>query len=429
LIFEDRAGSPDSTSSDDFSSPEFEKLDIASQSPSSAPVAEEEKDSKEEKPSPEDDHNDFRQKPEGHNPDRKPDDEDEEKRSQIVRTNLPSSVTEEPSENGSSGQRKTDDKTEQRDKSKSSTREKERDRSSKERSRSSSKISESNRSERRERSSSHRDHRKHDRSDRDRHRSSRKDESSDRRHRYSSDRKDRERNKSYRSDRDRSRDRRKHKKSSSSSSDKHKEVDPSTHPQAELWKRPDVKPSALYDYLAQFPSSAFDDNSPQDSSAIAVPLDEVSVSSVSSYDDSDVEHFDICLSEVEMDSGMEEAFLACAARITYKDQVPAQPNDDPHETHQSNVQDSAQDCFPPALPSEESPAKVEECLHKESKECGGDIKRIRKLNSRYNDSYVGSEWKKMESIIGNNHPLARINNLVNLIDIIINYQHELINNE
>ena len=77
MIFEDRAGSPDSTSSDDFSSPEFEKLDIASQSPSSAPVAEEEKDSKEEKPSPEDDHNDFRQKPEGHNPDRKPDDEDE----------------------------------------------------------------------------------------------------------------------------------------------------------------------------------------------------------------------------------------------------------------------------------------------------------------------------------------------------------------
>jgi len=50
-------------------------------------------------------------------------------------------------------------------------------------------------------------------------------------------------------------------------------------------------------------------------------------------------------------------------------------------------------------------------LHSDTKD-SGDNKRVRKLNSRYNDSYVGSEWKKMESIISSNHPSGRNNNLV-----------------
>lgn len=139
--------------------------------------------------------------------------------------------------------------------------------------------------------------------------------------------------KSHRSDRDRYRDskrresesqkskRSSHHGSSSSSKRKESEADPSDHPQAVLWKRPSEKPTALSEYLAQFPPSVFEFDHCGDDLTDHEHLTDVSASSVSSYDDTDTENFDIHLSEVEVDSEMEEMFVACGGRITYTDEI------------------------------------------------------------------------------------------------------------
>nr|CAG4642716.1 EOG090X0B7I [Evadne anonyx] len=422
LADEDRVDSPDSTSSDDFSSPEFEKLDIGSQSPKPTFLTEANEPEKEEKENEEiaqeDDHSDFRPKTEGHHSDRKPD-EDEGNglpNARYPSTSDPATVQDgvgnntEPPKGSSSGQQHKSDKSKSSS-GKSCDRSEERRRSSKERSR--SKSESQHRSDRREHEhSSHRDHKKRrEDNHKNRHRDSRdsRRDDSDRKHRSSSDRKQRDSKKSHRSDRDRYRDskrresesqrskRSSHHGSSNSSKRKESDPDPSDHPQAMLWERPSEKPTALSDYLAQFPPSVFEVDHSSDSLDVDEHLTDVSASSVSSYEDSEAENFNIHLSEIEVDSEMEEMFVASGGRITYSNEI----------SERCRSKANSYDYYPG---DEVSPPKFEE-THSDTKE-SGDNKRVRKLNSRYNDSYVGSEWKKMESIISSNHSSGHSNNLV-----------------
>jgi len=81
------------------------------------------------------------------------------------------------------------------------------------------------------------------------------------------------------------------------------------NPKAHLWKRLTEKPK-LWEYLSTFPEEVIDDPCSGDY------LSDVSISSVSSYDDSDYEEVtNIHLSEVEIDSEVEESIIMSGGRV------------------------------------------------------------------------------------------------------------------
>ena len=106
-------------------------------------------------------------------------------------------------------------------------------------------------------------------------------------------------------------------------------------------------------------------------------LSDVSVSSVSSYDASDWDAASpLRLSDVELDSDAERAVLLCGGTVLPQAAAAASASAPPPP--------------PPPPPTD----------------ADGDGKRVRRLNSRYSNSYVGAEWRKMESLIapaGNNN--------------------------
>ena len=441
-------------SSDEFSSPEFEKLDVIPLSHSVGGIDLEDSDSKLVPPGEEvfeedakDDQEACKQTVDGTRSDRKPDEDegDAGSRTQGTSTSASATVTQ-PQITESHPSHETSPSTTTRATDADVVQEvvdhnnqppapeatevqksvEKSERSSDSRSRS---KTDSHRSDRRDKSSSSSSRKDKKRSDRDRdrdrdrgrdkdkERSQDKDRERSRSERHHSDSKSEHKSSKHKSDRDRS-DREKSKKSSSHKSDrdrskerhrdrdrerdrerdrdrKHRDSERSerktesrksessksgtsskptdatgessalnpNHPKAHLWKRPTEKPK-LWEYLAKFPEEVFDDPCSGDY------LSDVSISSVSSYDDSDYEEVtNIHLSEVEIDSEVEEAIIMSGGRVI-------------------DLSTLANDA---AMKSEA-----------EDKGDGGDNKRVRKLNTRYNDSYVGSEWRKMESIITNN---------------------------
>lgn len=366
---------------DDFSSPEFEKLDPnAPPSRPTTPIQEEEGEGEKEKAvevtEKQDDHSDLRPKTEIRDPDRKPDDQDPSSKaagssSEVPAPPCPASTSSESVSN----QPASDSKATERSKSStSSSRDKDKDRS-----RSSHHKSRRDRDKERERERDKEKKRDKDPSDRDRDRksgSSSKYHRSDR-HRSSKDQ-DGDRKKSSSShhkssdrDRERDKDQRRRDKSesdrhrSSSSKKKHRSPSPPPHPKAHLWKRPEEPSTALWDYLARFPPNVFQDDDCMDH------LSQVSVSSVSSCPESDAESTILLrLSEVELDSELEEVLTSTGGRIAY-------PKPAPEIVEEEIVSE-----WIPPVPSG-------------TPEEPGQNKRVRKANMRYSDSYVGSEFRKI----------------------------------
>ncbi len=87
---------------------------------------------------------------------------------------------------------------------------------------------------------------------------------------------------------------------------------PTLHPKAYLWKRLDEKPKDLSNYLDRFPEDVFTELCNTNTG-----LCDVSVSSVSSYEDSDAESFLLYVSEVEVDSDVEKAVVHSGGRVVY----------------------------------------------------------------------------------------------------------------
>jgi hypothetical protein len=408
---------------DDFSSPEFEKLEInAPTSRTVTPIpGEEEPEEKHENGSEIDDHYLWRPKIGGRDPDRKPDDDPGDLSSKKAGESSNHTTTRsQPSESGSkptgevtisnSGKPTTiaasttpmesfDTKNIPNDTeidASSSSHLKERSRSK----------SESHKSDRKEKSNKDRDRDRQ--KDREKRREREKREESERRnksHHSKSGHKDRDdRRKSSHRDKERDRHREKERDCNRSKSrheadryrsSSHKNRDrkfsgqsvdtkqkersisplPTLHPKAYLWKRPDEKPKALWDYLARFPEDVFDEMCNTNTG-----LCDVSVSSVSSYEDSDAESFVLYLSEVEVDSDMEKAIVHSGGRVIYLN------NADIEETKGGVESDFT-------LASDEL-TRSESCLRDQQLNINNN-KRVRKLNTRYSDSYVGSELRKI----------------------------------
>nr|CAG4649588.1 EOG090X0B7I [Scapholeberis mucronata] len=437
---------------DDFSSPEFEKLEP--NAPSSRTVTpvpgEEEPEEKEEVPIKVDDHYKWRPKLDCRDPDRKPDEDPGDLSSK--KTGDPTNQTSRNQLSGNSSHASRDIGLADTGKSTKSTRsdtvvepaEAETDSTPKEvteRSISSSSKdasrskSDSHKSERREKSHKDKSRSKDRERDRDRDRERRRErekrEEADRRskshHSKSShrDREERDRDERKKSSSHRDKDRDRHKdrdrnrsksdadrhRPSSSSKDKdrkssgaaagdkfRKEVSisplPTVHPKAYLWKRPAEKPTALWDYLARFPDHVFDE-----SVDVSGGLSDVSVSSVSSYDNSDAEStVVVVLSEVEIDSDMEQAIVHSGGRVVYPDppETEAVKNDDKPQDDSSDDDNDDDDA---AIESDYTPAsdefaRAESCLRDQQLNINNN-KRVRKLNTRYSDSYVGSELRKI----------------------------------
>lgn len=416
---------------DDFSSPEFEKIEInAPTSRSVTPIpGEEEPEEKHGNGSTIDDHYSWRPKTDGRDPDRKPDEDPGDLNSKKAgeSSNQPTSLRSQPSESGSkptgevaisdSGKPTTvaasttptesfeTEKTTQEAGIEASA-----SSSSKERSRS---KSESRKSDRREKSSKDRDRdrdrdRQRDR-DREKRREREKREESDRRnksHHSKSGHKDRDERRRSSSHRDKDRDRHREKErdrnrsKSNHESDRyrsssHKDRDrkssdrvadkslressisplPGLHPKAYLWKRPEEKPTTLWDYLARFPEEVFDEMCDTNAG-----LSDVSVSSVSSYEDSDCESILLYLSEVEVDSEVEKAVVHSGGRVVYRDD--------------EDIEEAKNDAESDLTPASEEFTPSESCLRDQQLNINNN-KRVRKLNTRYSDSYVGSELRKI----------------------------------
>nr|CAG4646489.1 EOG090X0B7I [Macrothrix elegans] len=237
------------------------------------------------------------------------------------------------------------------------------------------------------------------------HHKSHKSKDSDRKKSSHRDR-DRDRSKDRDRDRDRSKDKERDRNKSTNESDKHrsrKEKDrklddkkeqkaktpstppPSLHPKAYLWKRPEEKPQALWDYLARFPSEVFDENYND-----IAGLTDVSVSSVSSFEDSDVESIVLHVSDVEVDSELEELIASTGGKLMYDDKEDSQSEEEEREDGIEEQEEIESDYAPPS----EEFAPVEPPVTENHSETPSN-KRVRKLNTRYSDSYVGSELRKM----------------------------------
>lgn len=237
--------------------------------------------------------------------------------------------------------------------------------------------------------------------DREKERKRREKESSDKRsssskHHHRSDRrrsKDREHGEKKKSSSHRSSDRGSERRDKSESdrhrsSNKKKEKPPRSpsplsHPKAHLWKRPAEKPVALWEYLARFPAEVFEDGDNYDGN-----LSDVSISSVSSYWPSETESTIVLrLSEVEVDSDLEETLIRTGGRIVYLDSAEAAAASEPVPVVEVASHTSAGSSYVDPV--------TELAGAGESSVGGGHQKRVRKVNTRYSDSYVGSEFRKI----------------------------------
>nr|CAG4637265.1 EOG090X0B7I [Ceriodaphnia reticulata] len=432
----------DDDDEDDFSSPEFEKLEInapSSRTVTPVPGEEDASQDKQEYVPVVDDHYKWRPKIEGRDPDRKPDEDPSNLGSRKVGESTDQHSRNQPAESGSqptgevaisestgksttvTGSTKTAESTEAEKNPKDRLTERSVSSSSKDRNRS---KSESHKSDRRDKSRKDKDRDKdRDRQkdkDRDREREKKRErekwEESERRskshHSKSSHKdrdekkksshrdKDRDRQKEKERDRDRNRSKSSHegdrnrsssrrdkeRKSSGQAAEKsRKEASispppPELHPKAYLWKRPEEKPRALSDYLARFPEYVFDETY----DGIA-GLSDVSASSVSSYDESDAESTILLyLSEVEVDSEVEEAVVSSGGRVVYRSDTVEEAKEQEYEALESDY-----------TPASDEFARSESCLRDQQLNINNNNKRVRKLNTRYSDSYVGSELRKM----------------------------------
>lgn len=331
-----------------------------------------------------DDHNGLRPKTESREPDRKP---DEDQGPSTAPHEPPLSGPSQSSDRVPSSEKSADNNKSSSDRPKSSTsssKDKDTHRSRSSSHHKSRKDKERDREREREREKEKRrrdkessDHRKHHRSERhrSRERDERKKSSS---HHKSSDRSDKERRDKSNADRHRS---------GSSSVNKKKErparsPSPPPHPKAHLWERPAERSTALWDYLAKFPAEVF-----QDGDEYGGNLSDVSVSSVSSYADSDAESvIRICLSEVEIDSDLEQLLESTGGRITYLDT----------SVKEEEILEPLAEVAP--LNTSRARSSLSESLGNQDPSPsggGGHSKRVRKVNTRYSDSYVGSEFRKI----------------------------------
>lgn len=428
----------DDDDEDDFSSPEFEKLEInapSSRTVTPVPGEEDASQDKQEYVPVVDDHYKWRPKTEGRDPDRKPDEDPSNLGARKVGGSSDQHSRNQPAEGGSqptgeavisdsgksttvTASTSTAEPTETEKRTKDRLTERSVSSSSKDRSRS---KSESHKSDRRDKSRKDKDRDKdRDRQkdkERDREREKKRErekrEESERRskshHSKSSHRdrdekrksshrdKDRDRQKEKERDRNRSKSsheadrnrssshREKERKSSGQAAEKSRKEEsvspppPELHPKAYLWKRPAEKPTALCDYLARFPEYVFDETNDGLSG-----LSDVSASSVSSYDESDAES-DILLflSEVEVDSEVEEAVVSSGGRVIYRTDNVEEAREPELETLESDY-----------TPVSDEFARSESCLRDQQLNINNN-KRVRKLNTRYSDSYVGSELRKI----------------------------------
>jgi len=142
--------------------------------------------------------------------------------------------------------------------------------------------------------------------------------------------------------------------------------------------------TALRDYLARFgpiPDEDGDDH-------LIEKLVDVTASSISSYEDSDAETpaHHICLSEVELDSALEEVLVSIGGRVTYLTPEDEQENDsvkpEPIVERQSESEQTEQ---------------KNETIEVDQQQKDG--KRLRRVNTRYSDNgyYVGSELRRVIS--------------------------------
>lgn len=154
------------------------------------------------------------------------------------------------------------------------------------------------------------------------------------------------------------------------------------------WKRPDEMCTALRDYLSRFgpiPDEDGDDH-------LIEKLVDVTASSISSYEDSDAEspaHY-ICLSEVELDSALEEELVSIGGRVIYL-QTP--------EGEQEKTSVKTQE---PIVERQSKSERLTDNQKNETVEVDQqqkDGKRLRRVNTRYSDSgyYVGSELRRVIS--------------------------------
>nr|CAG4643421.1 EOG090X0B7I [Ilyocryptus agilis] len=396
----EEAASPISESSsgeedddDDFSSPEFEKLEVVANADAiPIPLSEDEdealltcnfiaQEADEKEPKIKDDHADWRPKTEDRGPDRKPDEDPDDKPSAGPSGSTSQSAGSSATGSGEiSGAGQSTDTTVERPKSSTSS-SKDRERRS-----SHSKSSSRHKSDEKRKEKSHKD-KSRDR-EREKDKEKRRDRDPERKRSSSKHRSDRERDgekkksSSHRTserdrerEKDRSRDKSDRNRSSTSTKKDRKRIPSSPpHPKSYLWKRPEEKPHALWNYLARFP----DDGDDADYS-------DVSVSSVSSYyEQSDAETTVILfLSEVEVESEIEVELVATGAQILELDSARKQPEEEKVAEDEMHLD------YKPVSESL-APASAEH----PSPETAGN-KRVRKMNMRYSDSYVGSEFRKI----------------------------------
>lgn len=338
-----------------------------------------------------DDHDDLRPKTESREPDKKPDEDPgpstAPQEPPVPGSSEASNTDRVPSSEKSTGNNKSSsdrpksstssskDKDTHRSRSKNESSSHHKSRKDKERDREREREREKEKRRRDKESSDHRKHNHRSERHRSRERDERKKSSS---HHKSSDRSDKERREKSNADRHRS---------GSSSVNKKKErparsPSPPPHPKAHLWERPAERSTALWDYLAKFPAEVFLDGDEYDGN-----LSDVSVSSVSSYAESDAESvIRICLSEVEIDSELEQLLESTGGRITYldtsgKEEETLEPVAEVVSLNTSRARSSLSESLGTQEPSPSGG--------------GGHSKRVRKVNTRYSDSYVGSEFRKI----------------------------------
>lgn len=441
---EESAQEEDEDEDSDFSSPEFEKLELTQPTSRTAtPNPTDEKLDEEESKKELDDHGKWRPKHDHNGPNRKP---DEDPGQSGAGTSSSSHSFQQSSASGhalSSTEPKTETSNSksmapssevtdeiidapeaavrsevvaQVEVKSDNASESEKKPSSKERSRSRERKSESHKSDKKDKSHKDRHKDRHRDRSRDRDRDRKKDhKSSDRHGKSSSSRSEKEREDRHRSSkkdkdrgrdrnrdrskerhRDRDRDRDRHRsKSESDRAKSHKEKDRRSektetrdrsppHPMAHLWKRPTEKPRELAEWLARFPSRVFDEAYDG-----VDGLTDVSVSPVSSYPPSDAESV-IYLSDVEVDTELEELFVSTGGKIVYKEE----------ESVKESIEEPVKQVSVPSEAIEHARdwdymPVTEEIVRSENVDQQCNSKRIRKVNSRYSDSYVGSEFRKV----------------------------------
>ena len=208
-----------------------------------------------------------------------------------------------------------------------------------------------------------------------------------------SERRDREDEKKKSSHRDRERqkekDRIRSSKSKNRSNVEKKRSQRSPSPPTNGWKRPEEMSTLLKDYLNRFgqiPDEEGEDHTPIEK------LTDVTVSSISSYEDSDAEsttHF--WLSEVELDSELEVELINTGGRITYLPEGEPKENPLSAEFVSVPIKKEVIEQSEPVVDQQKKEAAPSSSVEQQLN------KRLRRVNTRYSDSYVGSEFRRVTS--------------------------------